>query len=220
MRPLLHPGISYPYVLQQHHTRYLVPGTLVYTCAIGVRSVQPASTFNPINLWYFFRPLTGVIERLHNCSVSFWRVRLVTRSKRSAHTVVRLNAQDRITCYSYCCTCKASYSSSLPQYVVHTLQCTVFPTESHTFSRTNSSRYEHTSMSPTSEDFSFYFSFFFKSSLSLSSSTRRTFYPQRSSGQAVVTGVVASSPRYLPSIFIAHRIQHSHCSSIFIECCY
>ena len=27
------------------------------------------------------------------------------------------------------------------------------------------------------------------------------------------------SPRYVPSIFIAHRVQHSHCSSIFIECC-
>ena len=51
----------------------------------------------------------------------------------------------------------------------------------------------------------------------LSSSTRRRFHPQRSSGQAVVTGVVPS-PRYVPSIFIAHRVQHSHCSSIFIEC--
>ena len=36
-----------------------------------------------------------------------------------------------------------------------------------------------------------------------------------SSGQAVVTGVVPSSPRFLPSIFIAHRVQQSHCSSIF-----
>ena len=44
------------------------------------------------------------------------------------------------------------------------------------------------------------------------------FYLKRSSGQAVVTGVVPS-PRYVPSIFIAHRVQHSHCSSIFIECC-
>ena len=31
--------------------------------------------------------------------------------------------------------------------------------------------------------------------------------------QAVVTGVVPSSPRFLPSIFIAHRVQQSHCSS-------
>ena len=31
----------------------------------------------------------------------------------------------------------------------------------------------------------------------------------------MVTGVVPSSPRFLPSIFIAHRIQQSHCSSIF-----
>ena len=35
------------------------------------------------------------------------------------------------------------------------------------------------------------------------------------SGQAVVTGVVPSPPRFLPSIFIAHGVQHSHCSSIF-----
>ena len=34
------------------------------------------------------------------------------------------------------------------------------------------------------------------------------------SGQVVVTGVVPSSPRFLPSIFFAHRVQHSHCSSI------
>ena len=33
--------------------------------------------------------------------------------------------------------------------------------------------------------------------------------------QAVVTGVVPSPPRFLPSIFIAHRVQQSHCSSIF-----
>ena len=37
-------------------------------------------------------------------------------------------------------------------------------------------------------------------------------------GQAVDTGVVPSPPRFLPSIFIAHRVQQSHCSSIFIEC--
>ena len=35
------------------------------------------------------------------------------------------------------------------------------------------------------------------------------------SGQAVITGVVPSPPRFLPSIFIAHRVQQSHCSSIF-----
>ena len=33
------------------------------------------------------------------------------------------------------------------------------------------------------------------------------------SGQAVVTGVIPS-PRFLPSIFIAQRVQQSHCSSI------
>ena len=36
------------------------------------------------------------------------------------------------------------------------------------------------------------------------------------SGQAVVTGVIPSPPRFLPSIFIAHRVQQSHCTSIFI----
>ena len=35
------------------------------------------------------------------------------------------------------------------------------------------------------------------------------------SGQAVVTGVIPSPPRFLPSFFIAHRVQQSHCSSIF-----
>ena len=36
-------------------------------------------------------------------------------------------------------------------------------------------------------------------------------------GQAVVTGpgVVPSSPRFLPSTLIAHRVQQSQCSSIF-----
>ena len=35
------------------------------------------------------------------------------------------------------------------------------------------------------------------------------------SGQAVVTGFVFSSPRFLPLFFIAHKVQQSHCSSIF-----
>ena len=34
------------------------------------------------------------------------------------------------------------------------------------------------------------------------------------SGQAVYTGVIPSPPRFLPSIFIALRVQQSHCSSI------
>ena len=38
---------------------------------------------------------------------------------------------------------------------------------------------------------------------------------QSLSGQVVVTGVVPSAPRFLPSIFIAQRVQQSHCSSIF-----
>ena len=35
------------------------------------------------------------------------------------------------------------------------------------------------------------------------------------SGQAVVTGVVPSPSRFLPSISIAHRVQQPHCSSTF-----
>ena len=35
------------------------------------------------------------------------------------------------------------------------------------------------------------------------------------SNLAVVTGVVPSSPRFLPSFFIAHRVQLSHCSSVY-----
>ena len=34
------------------------------------------------------------------------------------------------------------------------------------------------------------------------------------SGQAVITGVIPSPPRFLPSFLIAHRVQQSHCSSI------
>ena len=46
-----------------------------------------------------------------------------------------------------------------------------------------------------------YFYFFFSSSLLLSSLTRRRFYPQRSSGQAVVTGVIPSLPPVRTFIF-------------------
>ena len=35
------------------------------------------------------------------------------------------------------------------------------------------------------------------------------------SGQALVTGVAPSPPRFLHLFFIAHRVQQSHCSSIF-----
>ena len=41
------------------------------------------------------------------------------------------------------------------------------------------------------------------------------FYFLPASGQAVVTGVVPSPPQFLSSIFIAHRVQQSHCSSVF-----
>ena len=40
------------------------------------------------------------------------------------------------------------------------------------------------------------------------------FFHFPASGQAVVTGVIHSPPRFLRSIFIAHRVQQSHCSSI------
>ena len=39
------------------------------------------------------------------------------------------------------------------------------------------------------------------------------FFP--ASGQAVIAGVVHSHPRFLPPVFIAHRFQQSHCSSMF-----
>ena len=44
------------------------------------------------------------------------------------------------------------------------------------------------------------------------------FYPQRSPGQAVVTGVVPSPPRYVPSFLsrMGFSIPHSHCWSILI----
>ena len=54
---------------------------------------------------------------------------------------------------------------------------------------------------------------FFKSSLLLSSLTRRRFYPQQTSGQqAVVTGVYPSPPRYVPSFLsrIGFRIPTAH----------
>ena len=62
------------------------------------------------------------------------------------------------------------------------------------------------------------FFFLFSSSLLLVSLTRRRFYPQRASGQAVVTGICPSPPRYVPLFFVALRVKHSHCSSILIEC--
>ena len=36
----------------------------------------------------------------------------------------------------------------------------------------------------------------------------------------MVTGVVPSPPQHVALFFVAHRIQHSHYSSIFIECSY
>ena len=40
------------------------------------------------------------------------------------------------------------------------------------------------------------------------------FYFLPASGQAVATGVVPSSPQFLPSIIIAHTVQQSYCSSV------
>ena len=62
------------------------------------------------------------------------------------------------------------------------------------------------------------FIYFLSSSLLLSSLTRKRCYPQRSSEQAAVTGVVLSPPRYVSLVFVAHRVRHCHCSSTFIEC--
>ena len=50
-------------------------------------------------------------------------------------------------------------------------------------------------------------------SSSSSSSSLTLYFP--ASGQTVVTGVVPSPPRFLPSVFIAHRVQQSRCSSTF-----
>ena len=51
----------------------------------------------------------------------------------------------------------------------------------------------------------FFFFFFFS----------HTYIPFPASGQAMVTGdVVPFPPRFLPSIFIAHRFQQPHCSSV------
>ena len=53
---------------------------------------------------------------------------------------------------------------------------------------------------------------FLQSSLLLSRLTLGRFYPQRASGQAVVTGrclPLSPPPRYVPSFFVAHRVQHS-----------
>ena len=47
----------------------------------------------------------------------------------------------------------------------------------------------------------------------LSSSTRRRFYPQRPSGQAVVTGAVPSPPRYVPS-FMFYKMKSAGGASI------
>ena len=45
-----------------------------------------------------------------------------------------------------------------------------------------------------------------------------TYFCFPASGQSVVTGVVPFSPRFLPSIFVAHRGQQSPARRFFIEC--
>ena len=49
-------------------------------------------------------------------------------------------------------------------------------------------------------------------------STRRKFRPQQSFHKPWSRASSLPAPRYMPSIFIAHSVQHC-CSSIFIECC-
>ena len=46
----------------------------------------------------------------------------------------------------------------------------------------------------------------------------RRFYPQRYSGLAEVTQGRPFCPPVRAFTFIAHRVQHSHCSLIFVEC--
>ena len=55
----------------------------------------------------------------------------------------------------------------------------------------------------------FFFLFFFSFSFSFRTILLSSFWISR------VIGVVPSPPRFLPSIFIAHRVQQSHCSWIF-----
>ena len=47
--------------------------------------------------------------------------------------------------------------------------------------------------------------YFFGSLILLSSSTRRRLYPQRPSGRAMIAGVFASLPRYVPSFVLRIR---------------
>ena len=64
-----------------------------------------------------------------------------------------------------------------------------------------------------------FFFFFLWPSLLFSSSTRRRFYPQRSSGQAVVTGVVPSPPGYVPSFLSRIGFSIPTARRFFIEFC-
>ena len=58
--------------------------------------------------------------------------------------------------------------------------------------------------------------FFFRHRFPLSSSTRERFYPQRPSGQDVVTGVAPSPPQCVPSFLSSARMyQHSHFSAFY-----
>ena len=61
---------------------------------------------------------------------------------------------------------------------------------------------------------------YFSTSLLLSSLTRGRFYPQRAYCGKPWSQVSTAPPRYVPLLSVAHRVQLSHCSSIFIECSY
>ena len=63
------------------------------------------------------------------------------------------------------------------------------------------------------------FRLLFFSYILLSSSTRRLFIPPAIFWTSRGHRCRPFSPPERAFIFIAHRVQHSHCSSIFIECC-
>ena len=66
---------------------------------------------------------------------------------------------------------------------------------------------------------SFFFFYFFTIFLFPAKLIPGRVYPQRCSGQAVVTGVPPFPPLYVRAfIFISHRVRHSHCSSNSSNC--
>ena len=68
----------------------------------------------------------------------------------------------------------------------------------------------------TGESAPFFLLFLKPSPLLLSSSTRERFYPQRPSGQTMVTGAFPSPPPEKMPSFIPHRVLHPYCSAFFM----